>query len=119
MTTLTVSDRIAAELKSDALVLVSVHTDKGAALAPGHGLAGLSVTHLESALSTFKAKGEADEVIKLVSVPGVNAAQVVVTGAGKVATKGAALHPEAIRRAVGSATRQLSGLAKVVGRLGG
>jgi leucyl aminopeptidase len=114
VTTLTVSDRIAAELKSDALVLVSVQTDKGAALAPGHGLAGLSVNHLESALSTFKAKGEADEVIKLVSVPGVNAAQVVVTGAGKVATKGAALHPEAIRRAVGSATRQLSGLAKVV-----
>ena len=114
MTTLTVSDRTAAELKGDALVLVSVQTEKGATLAPGHGLGEQTVTHLESALSTLKAKGATDEVIKLVSVPGVSAALVVVTGAGKVATKGAALHAEAIRRAVGSATRQLSGLAKVL-----
>ena len=114
MTTLTVSDHTAAELKGDALVLVSVQTEKGAALAPGHGLGELTVTHLESALSTLKAKGAPDEVIKLVAVPGVTAALVVVTGAGKVATKDAALHAEAIRRAVGAATRQLSGLAKVL-----
>jgi leucyl aminopeptidase len=114
VTTLTVSDRSAAELKGDALVLVSVHTDKGAALAPGHGLGDESVAHLESALSTLKAKGGSDEIVKLVSVPGVTAALVVVTGAGKVATEDAGLGAEAIRRAVGSATRQLSGLAKVV-----
>ncbi len=114
MTTLTVSDRTAAELKGDALVLVSVQTEKGAALAPGHGLGEETVAHLESALSTLKAKGEADEVVKLVSVPGVTAALIVVTGAGKLAAKSAGLDAEAIRRAVGSATRQLSGLAKVV-----
>jgi len=44
----------------------------------------------------------------------VAAALVVVTGAGKVVEQGATLDAEAIRRAVGSATRQLSGLAKVV-----
>jgi len=114
VTTLTVSDRTAAELKGDALVLVSVHSGKGAALAPGHGLGEAAVAHLESALSTLEAKGGTDEVVKLVSVPGVTAALVVVTGAGKVGTAGAALDPEAIRRAVGSATRRLSGLSKVI-----
>jgi leucyl aminopeptidase len=43
----------------------------------------------------------------------VAATPVVVTGAGKVAEQGASLDAEAIRRAVGSATRQLGGLAKV------
>ena len=114
MTTLTVSDRTAAQIKGDALVLVSVQTEHGAALAPGHGLGEETVAHLESALSTLKAKGEADEVVKLVSVPGVAAALVVVTGAGKVAAQGASLDAESVRRAVGSATRQLSGLAKVI-----
>ena len=114
MTTLTVSDRTAAELKGDALVLVSVKTEQGAALAPGHGLGAETVDHLATALSTLKAKGEADEVVKLVSVPGVAAALVVVAGAGKVAAHGAAPDAEAIRRAVGSATRQLGGLAKVL-----
>jgi leucyl aminopeptidase len=113
VTKLTVSDRAGAELKGDALVLVSVQTENGAALAPGHGLGEESVAHLESALSTLKAKGRSDEVVKLVSVPGVAAALVVVTGAGKLAEQGAGLDAEAIRRAVGSATRQLGGLAKV------
>ena len=119
MTTLTLSDSTASEIKGDALVLVSVRADKGAALAPGHGLGGETVSHLDSALSTLKAKGNADEVIKLVAVPGVATALGVVTGAGNVATKDAGLSAEAIRRAVGSATRQLSGLAKVVLRAPG
>jgi leucyl aminopeptidase len=114
VTTLTVSNRAAADLKGDALVLVSVHADSGAVLTPGHGLGEQAVAHLELALSTLKAEGEPDEVIKLVAVPGVAAALVVVTGAGKVATRDAGLPAEAIRRAVGSATRQLSGLAKVI-----
>jgi leucyl aminopeptidase len=109
-----VSDRTGADLKGDALVLVSVQTEKGAALAPAHGLGEATVAHLESALSTLQAKGGADEVVKLVSVPGVAAGLVVVTGAGKVAARTVELDPEAIRRAVGSATRQLSGLAKVI-----
>ena len=117
MTTLTVSDRTAAELKGDALVLVSVQTEQGAALAPGHGLGEETVAHLESALSTLKAKGGADEVVKLVSVPGVTAALVVVTGAGKVATKGAAArsrgHPS--RRRVSHASAQWSGQGRRAG----
>jgi leucyl aminopeptidase len=114
VTSLTVSDRPAADLKGDALVLVSVQTEQGAALAPGHRLGEEAVAHLESALSTLKAKGAADEVVKLVSVPGVAAALVVVTGAGKAPAEGASLDAEAVRRAVGSATRQLGGLAKAV-----
>jgi len=114
VTTLSVSDRNAAELKGDALVLVSVETDKGAALAPGHGLGDETVAHLESALMTLRAKGGSDEVVKLVSVPGVAAALVVVTGAGKAAADGGSLDAEAVRRAVGSATRQLSGSSKAI-----
>jgi leucyl aminopeptidase len=114
VTTLTVSDRPVPDLKGDALVLVSVQTGEGAALAPGHGLDGEALAHLESALSTLKAKGSSDEVLKLVSVPGVAAALVVVTGAGKAPAEGLSLGAEAVRRAVGSATRQLSGLAKVI-----
>lgn len=114
MTTLTVSDRPAAELKGDALVLVSVRTDEGGALAPGHGLGDETAAHLEAALATLKAKGGADEVLRLVSVPGVAASLVVVSGAGKAPAEGGSLDPEAIRRAVGSATRQLSGLSKAI-----
>ena len=114
MTTLKVSDRIAHELKGDALVLVSIQTDKGAALAPGHGLGGETIEHLEAALLTLKVKGCADDVVKLVAVPGIAAALVVVTGAGKAPAEGAPLDAEAIRRAVGSATRQLSGLSTAV-----
>jgi len=114
VTTLKVSDRTAADLKGDALVLVSVQTDEGAALVPGHGLGDETVAHLESALLTLKAKGGADEVVKLVSVPGVAAALVVVAGAGKAPAEGAPLDAEAVRRAVGSATRQLSGLSTAI-----
>jgi len=114
VTTLKVSDRIAAELKGDALVLVSIQTDKGAVLAPGHGLGDQTVAHLESALLTLKAKGGADEVVKLVAVPGIAAALVVVTGAGKALADGAPLDAEAVRRAVGSATRQLGGLSAAI-----
>jgi leucyl aminopeptidase len=119
VTTLTVSDRNATDLKGDALVLVSVQTEAGATLAPGHGLPKATVAHLESALSTLRARGEADEVVKLVAVPGVTAPLVVVTGAGKApqlsddSDDRDGLDPEAIRRAVGSATRQLGDLAKV------
>ncbi len=114
MTTLKASDRIAADLKSDALVLVSVQTKEGASLAPGHRLGDGTLAHIESALLTLKAKGGADEVVKLVAVPGVAAAMVVVAGAGKPSGEGADLAAEAVRRAVGAATRQLSGLSTVV-----
>jgi leucyl aminopeptidase len=114
VTTLTVSDRSAAELKGDALVLISVQTDDGAGLAPGHGLGDEATAHLGSALKTLKAKGRADEVIKLVTVPGVTAGMVVLSGAGKAPADGGSLETEAVRRAVGAATRQLSGLSKAI-----
>jgi len=112
VTTLTVSDRTASEMKGDALVLVSVQTDDGAVLAPGHGLGNETVAYLESALSTLKAQGGVDEVLKLIAVPGVAASMVVVSGAGKASAEGGTLEAEAVRRAVGSATRQLAGLSK-------
>ena len=114
VTQLKLSDRNAAEMKHDALVLASVQKAGGAALAPGHRLGDETVAHLEAGLLTLKAKGGADEVVKLVAVPGVAATLVLVAGAGKVAGEGAPLDPEAVRRAVGSATRQLSGVSTAV-----
>ncbi|MEP7369817.1 MAG: leucyl aminopeptidase [Dermatophilaceae bacterium] len=110
VTTLKVSDRIPADLKGDVLVLVSVQTEKGAVLAPGHRLGDETVAYLEAALSTLLAKGSPEEVVKVVAVPGIQAPLVVVTGAGKAPDEESPLEAEAVRRAVGSATRQLSGL---------
>src|SRR6478609_5343588 len=112
VTTLTVSDRPASDLKVDALVLATVKADSGAALAPGHGLPKAAGEHLTNALKALSAKGTPDEVLKLPAVPGVAAPLVVLTGLGAAPARGAWDH-EVLRRAAGSATRALSGVAKV------
>ncbi|MGZ4685495.1 leucyl aminopeptidase [Oryzihumus sp.] len=112
MTTLTVSDRPASDLKVDALVLATVKADSGAALAPGHGLPKATGEHLTNALKALSAKGTPDEVIKLPAVPGVAAPLVVLTGLGAAPARAAWDH-EVLRRAAGSATRALGGVAKV------
>ncbi|HET7660924.1 MAG TPA: M17 family peptidase N-terminal domain-containing protein, partial [Oryzihumus sp.] len=113
MTTLTVSDRPASDLKVDALVLATVKADSGAALAPGHDLSKATGEHLTNALTALSAKGTPDEVLKLPAVPGVAAPLVVLTGLGAAPARGAAWDDEVLRRAAGSATRALSGVAKV------
>ena len=62
MTTLTVSDRSPSDVKADALVLATVRTDEGAALAPGHGLDRKVADVLGSALASLDAKGAVEEV---------------------------------------------------------
>ncbi|HEY7718599.1 MAG TPA: M17 family peptidase N-terminal domain-containing protein, partial [Pedococcus sp.] len=113
MTTLTISDRPAHELKADALVLATVAADGSAALAAGHGLPREAADHLGSALTALAAKGSADEVLRLAGVPGVTAAVVVLTGLGEGTAETSAFPAETLRRAAGAATRALSGVAKV------
>jgi leucyl aminopeptidase len=110
VTTVTVSDRPAHDVKADALVLATVSADGSAALAEGHGLPREAATHLASALTALGAKGSADEVLKLASVPGVTAPLVVLTGLGEAKDSTTA---QALRRAAGAATRALNGVAKV------
>jgi leucyl aminopeptidase len=113
VTTLTVSDRPAHELKADALVLATVSVDGSAALAAGHGLPPEAADHLGSALTALAAKGAADEVLRLAGVPGVAAAVVVLTGLGEGTAEASSFPEETLRRAAGAATRALSGVGKV------
>ncbi|HEY7719169.1 MAG TPA: M17 family peptidase N-terminal domain-containing protein, partial [Pedococcus sp.] len=106
MTTLTASDRPAHDLKVDAVVLGAHSADGAAALAAGHGLPDDVAAHLTGALAALGAKGSADEVVKVASVPGVTAPVVVVTGLGDAPADGVPGH-EVLRRAAGAATRAL------------
>ncbi|MDO5626939.1 MAG: leucyl aminopeptidase [Mobilicoccus sp.] len=67
-----------------------------------------ALTHIEDALVSLRAKGKADEVLHLTSVPKVGASVVVVTGLGTTDTVPS---PEKVRRAAGAAARTLTGRA--------
>ncbi|WP_040161018.1 leucyl aminopeptidase [Mobilicoccus massiliensis] len=100
-------------VKADALVVfMRPAADKGGTprLVAADALPGASVSHVENALSGLKAKGRADEVVTLTSVPKVAASVVVVTGLGTAAGEAAPTHEEA-RRAAGAAARALTGRA--------
>ena len=82
MTSLALTTRPPAELAVDTLVVGSVRTPDGADLATGHHLPRKAVVHLQAVLSDVEATGKADEVVRVVAVPGVKATSVVVTGLG-------------------------------------
>ena len=63
MTTVSVSDRAAHDLKADALVLGTVAGDRSAALAAGHGLPSEAERHLSAQLAALHASGKAEEVL--------------------------------------------------------
>ncbi len=110
MTTVTLTDTSPADIVADALVVATVRGTDGAGLAAGHGLPRKSVTHLEAVLAALEATGDPDEVHRVVSVPGVRATSVVLTGLGDAVTgRGAAYAPGALRSAAGAALRALTG----------
>jgi len=114
LTTVTVSDRPAHELKADVLVLGTVDADGSAELAPGHDLPRPTAAHLASQLSALHARGAADEVLTLAAVPGVAAGRVVLVGLGKGAAGTTGFGHEVLRRAAGAAVRSATKAAKVV-----
>ena len=75
--------------------------------------------HIGSALTALGAKGSADEVLRLATVPGVTAPVVVLTGLGDAAADASSFDAEVLRRAAGAATRALSGVPKVAVSLPG
>ena len=107
MPTLTLTTRNPAELAVDTLVVGVAQGSEGAALLAGHGLPTPAVAHLEAVLSDLDATGKADEVHRVVSVPGVRATSVVVTGVGPAAD------PSALRSAAGAALRSVRTKASV------
>lgn len=113
MTTLSVTTRTPAELPADTLVVGSVSTPDGADLATGHGLPRKAVVHLQAVLADVEATGRTDEVVRVVSVPGVKATSVVLTGLGEGTTRRPAYPGEALRAAAGAALRTVRGKTSV------
>ncbi len=113
MTTLSVTTRTPAELPADTLVVGSVTTPDGADLATGHGLPRKAVVHLQAVLADVDATGKADEVVRVVAVPGVKATSVVVTGLGEGTTRRTSYPHAALRQAAGAALRSVRGKASV------
>lgn len=101
--------------KADVLVVFSHPTDDkraknaGPRLLAADTLPAAAVTHIEQALADLLAKGKADEVRTLTSVPKIAAPVVVVTGLGSIDTQDGEPTPESVRRAAGAAARTLAG----------
>lgn len=108
MTTLSLTGTTPADITADALVVGSVGGPDGAALAAGHGLPRKAVAHLEAVLSDHEATGDRDEVVRVVSVPGVKATSVVVTGLGAAVERSAAYDPAVLHAAAGAALRSVA-----------
>ncbi|MBT9254783.1 leucyl aminopeptidase [Phycicoccus sp. MAQZ13P-2] len=114
MTSLTVTTKTSADLPVDALVVGSVRTPDGADLAAGHGLPRKAVVHLQAVLADLEATGKAEEVHRVVAVPGVKATSVVVTGLGEGTTRRTSFEHTVLREAAASALRSVRG-KKAVG----
>ncbi|WP_404348790.1 leucyl aminopeptidase [Phycicoccus jejuensis] len=114
MTSVTVTTKTSADLPVDALVVGSVRTPDGADLAAGHGLPRKAVVHLQAVLADLEATGKAEEVHRVVAVPGVKATSVVVTGLGEGTTRRTAFEHTVLREAAASALRSVRG-KKAVG----
>ena len=113
MTSLALTTRPPAELAVDVLVVGSVRTPDGADLATGHHLPRKAVVHLQAVLSDLEAAGKADEVVRVVAVPGVKATSVVVTGLGDGTTRRSSYPHAALRSAAGAALRSVRGKRSV------
>ncbi len=109
MTSLALTTRSPAELAVDTLVVGSVRTPDGADLATGHHLPRKAVVHLQAVLSDVEATGKADEVVRVVAVPGVKATSVVVTGLGEGTSRRSTYPHPALRAAAGAALRSVRG----------
>ena len=109
MTTVALTTRPPAELAVDTLVVGSVRTPDGADLATGHHLPRKAVVHLQAVLADVEATGKADEVVRVVAVPGVKATSVVVTGLGEGTSRRSGYAHTALRSAAGAALRSVRG----------
>ena len=107
MTSVALTTRPPAELAVDTLVVGSVQTPDGADLATGHHLPRKAVVHLQAVLSDVEATGKADEVVRVVAVPGVKATSVVVTGLGDGSSRRSTYPHAALRSAAGAALRSV------------
>jgi leucyl aminopeptidase len=107
----------AAPLTADAVVVATVRTADGVALADG--AAGVDAALggvLLDALRAVEATGKADEAVKIPTLGKAGVPLVVAAGLGSGAP--GALDPEAVRRAVGTALRGLQSARRVAVAIG-
>ncbi len=99
------------KVSADALVIAVSKGEDGPVLLASP-LAAAAVATLKESLSALGVTGSADQVVRLPGVAGSGSNILVLAGLG--ALKGAVPTEEVLRRAAGSATRQLAGLKHVV-----
>jgi leucyl aminopeptidase len=113
VTSLNLARRPAADLRSDALVVATTKGSDGAVLVGANALPQEAATHLTTAIATLRLTGAAEEVARVVAVPGIASASVVLVGLGS-ADGDAHLAPDRLRRSAGAASRSLVGKAERV-----
>jgi leucyl aminopeptidase len=107
----------AATLTADVIVVGTVSTSNGVALAAGAaGVDKALGTTLLGALKAVEASGKQDEVIKIPTLGNGLTPLVVATGLGK--GEPGTLDPEAVRRGVGAALRALNSAKRVAVAIG-
>jgi leucyl aminopeptidase len=103
-------------LTADVLVLATMSTDGGIALAPGAEVLGPLAGSLLEALRAVEATGRSDEVVKIPTLGQSGIPLVVATGLGK--SDATVLDPESVRRAVGAALRAVNSAKRVAVSIG-
>jgi len=114
MTALSLTKTTLSDVKADAIVIGIACSPNGPVLAPGAADVDKAFKRrLLAALTALGATGKAGEVTKLASLGAVAAPTVVAAGLGPAPGRGAGYQPEAVRRAVGAATRALAGTSRI------
>jgi leucyl aminopeptidase len=105
---------ISADLKKVAADALVIGVGKGAdgAVLLDSPLSTAAATSLTATLGALGISGAADQVVRLPGLPETGAGVLVLAGVGKLS--GTDITEEALRRAAGSAIRQLAGLKNVV-----
>jgi leucyl aminopeptidase len=114
VTSLSLSDKDPKSLKVDTLVVAVAKGDAGPVLVEGASLPRGVQRELAEALVGLGVTGEADQVVRIPAGKDVAASAFALTGLGKAVTGRKATYPaETLRRAAGSASRQLAGTSSV------
>src|SRR5215472_19142298 len=108
--TLTTSESAAGTTEADVLVIGVVQTPDGPSAAPGaDGVDDALGGTLSASLSALGATGEADELIKIPGGGKLHATVILAVGLGNAPEDGAPFDSERLRRAAGTALRDVAG----------
>ena len=112
MTTVDLTSTALAKIRTDALVLATSASKDGTSAVLGtEGLTKQLRAAIDDAARVLTVTGALDEVVKIPAPAGLGATVLVLTGTGVADSD--ALSAETLRRAAGSATRQLAGTRSV------